>query len=95
MSLDKAQVEAIAELAQLGLTPGEIEELRGELASILEFVAQMSTAELSGITPMAHSNETATPLRPDSVDAVVKRELFQENAPQVQDGLYLVPKVVD
>ena len=95
MSLDKAQVEAIADLARLGLTAQEIDEFRGDLANILAFVEHMNTADLGDVQPMAHPNETATPTRPDNVDAAVDRERFQSIAPVVQDGLYVVPKVVE
>ena len=85
----------IAVSVQLGLTAEEIDQFRGDLVKILTFVEQMNTAELGDVIPMAHPSETATPMRSDDVDARVDRDRFQQIAPAVQDGLYLVPKVVE
>ena len=95
MSLDKDQVQHIAMLARLKLTDDEYAESVEKLSKIVDFVDQLSKADTAGVVPMAHPLDTAQRLRPDAVTEANKRDKYQENAPAVTDGLYLVPKVID
>ena len=95
MSLDKDQVQHIAMLARLKLSDGEYAESVEKLSKIVEFVDQLSQADTDGVVPMAHPLDTAQRLRPDLVTDANERDRFQENAPAVSDGLYLVPKVIE
>ena len=95
MSLDKATIGQLAQLAQLRVSPKEADTLAGELGKILGFVEQMGDVDLSDVTPMAHPFDLSARLRPDQVTEVDRRERYQAQAPQVSDGLYLVPKVLD
>ena len=95
MSLDKHQVQHIATLARLKLSAEECAESVEKLSRIVEFVAQLSQADTQGVLPMAHPLETAQRLRADAVIEVNERDRYQENAAEVSDGLYLVPKVLD
>ncbi len=95
MSLDKDQVRQIALLARLDLKPEEHAELVEKLSRIVDFVDQLSAADTSGVVPMAHPLDVAQRLRPDVVTETVQRDRYQENAPSVTDGLYLVPKVIE
>ena len=95
MSLDKHQVQHIATLARLKLSAEECAESVEKLSKIVEFVAQLSQADTQGVLPMAHPLETAQRLRTDAVIEVNERDRYQENAAEVSDGLYLVPKVLD
>lgn len=95
MSLDKDQVQHIATLARLKLSAEECAESVEKLSRIIEFVAQLSQADTQGVLPMAHPLETAQRLRADAVIEVNERDRYQENAAEVSDGLYLVPKVLD
>jgi len=61
----------------------------------LDFVAQMSAVDTAGVSPMAHPMDAAQRLRPDTVTETDQRERFQSIAPQVEAGLYLVPKVIE
>jgi len=95
MTLERDDVAKIAHLARLAVTDEELEPLRGELAGILHLVEQMEELDTAGIPPMAHPLEMAQRLRPDVVTEENRREAYQAVAPQVENGLYLVPKVIE
>jgi aspartyl-tRNA(Asn)/glutamyl-tRNA(Gln) amidotransferase subunit C len=95
VSLDKDQVQHIAMLARLKLTDDEYAESVQKLSKIVDFVDQLSKADTDGVVPMAHPLDTAQRLRPDAVTEANERDRYQQNAPQVADGLYLVPKVIE
>ena len=95
MSLDKDQVQQIAALARLKLADDEFGETVEKLSRIVDFVDQLSKASTATVVPMAHPLDVAQRLRPDEVSEEIDRDHFQENAPSVSDGLYLVPKVIE
>ncbi len=95
MSLDKDQVQHIAMLARLELAADEFAETVDKLSRIVEFVDQLAEAETDHVEPMAHPLNTPQRLRADRVTEVDERDRFQENAPLVDHGLYLVPKVIE
>lgn len=82
-------------LARLKLTDAEYAESVEKLSDIVNFVDQLSLADTDGVVPMAHPLDTAQRLRPDVVSESNERDSYQENAPEVADGLYLVPKVIE
>lgn len=95
MSLTASDVKKIAHLARLSLNEKDVELYTNQLSKILDFVAQMNQANTEGIEPVAHSLELTQRLRPDKVTEVDQRAAFQAIAPQVEAGLYLVPKVIE
>ncbi len=95
MSLDKDQVQQIAKLARLELSEDEYAESVEKLSKIVDFVDHLSAADTSGVIPMAHPLNVAQRLRADVVTEQNDRDRFQENAPSVANGLYLVPKVIE
>ena len=95
MSLDKDQVQQIAQLARLEIKPEEHTELVDKLSKIVDFVDHLSEADTDGVIPMAHPLNVAQRLRPDVVTEPNERDRYQQNAPSVTDGLYLVPKVIE
>lgn len=95
MSLDKDQVQHIAMLARLKLADDEFGETVDKLSRIVDFVDQLSQADTDHVVPMAHPLHVSQRLRPDEVTERNDREHVQENAPEVQDGLYLVPRVLE
>jgi aspartyl-tRNA(Asn)/glutamyl-tRNA(Gln) amidotransferase subunit C len=95
VSLDKDQVQHIAMLARLKLADDEFVETQEKLSRIVDFVDQLSAAPTDDVVPMAHPLNEAQRLRPDQVTESNIRDKVQENAPSVQDGLYLVPKVLE
>jgi aspartyl-tRNA(Asn)/glutamyl-tRNA(Gln) amidotransferase subunit C len=96
MSLTRADIEKIAELSRLELTESEIPVYVDSLSRILNFVGELERAPTSGIAPMAHPLPgLAQRLRADEVSETDRRDDYQRNAPQVEAGLYLVPKVIE
>ena len=95
MSLDKEQVQQIAVLARLRLADEEFAETVDKLSRIVDFVDQLVQASTEHVIPMAHPLDVAQRLRPDRVTESDDRAHFQENAPAVESGLYLVPKVIE
>jgi aspartyl-tRNA(Asn)/glutamyl-tRNA(Gln) amidotransferase subunit C len=96
MALTQEQIESIAHLARLKLNETEIPVYRQSLSSILEFVGELNAAATQGVAPMAHPLPGLTQrMRPDEVTETDRRERYQANAPQVEAGLYLVPKVIE
>lgn len=96
MSLSPKQIEGIAHLARLDLDATEIPRYVDSLSSILGLVGELERVDTTGVTPMAHPLEGQVQrLREDRVGSPDQRELLQANAPQVQGGQYLVPKVIE
>jgi len=99
MSLSDDQVRRIARLARLDIAPAEVAPVAERLNRILGLIEQMSAVDTKGIEPMAHPLDAQLPqgqrLRPDQVSEKDQRETFQSVAPATQDGLYLVPKVIE
>ena len=95
MSLDKDQVHEIATLARLNIGDDELAETTEKLSRIVDFVDQLSQADTTDVVPMAHPLDVAQRLRPDQVTEVDDRDRYQENAPAVSEGLYVVPKVIE
>lgn len=95
MHIDVEQVRRIAELARLGLADGEAEARIADLEAILSMVDRMQSVDTTGVEPLAHPLELTQRLRPDAVTETDQRTLLQDGAPQVQDGLYLVPRVLE
>jgi aspartyl-tRNA(Asn)/glutamyl-tRNA(Gln) amidotransferase subunit C len=99
MSLSDDQVRRIARLARLDLAPAEVQPVVDRLNRILGLISEMSAVDTKGIEPMAHPLDAALPqgqrLRADQVAEKDQRETFQSVAPAAQDGLYLVPKVIE
>jgi aspartyl-tRNA(Asn)/glutamyl-tRNA(Gln) amidotransferase subunit C len=95
MSLNADEVRRIARLARLALTEGELAAMQQELEGILGLVAQLRAADTAGVEPMAHAQDVTLRLREDVITETDQRERFQAIAPEVEAGLYLVPKVVE
>ena len=95
MSLDKQTVQTIAHLARLKIEDDEIEKYQSELSKILDLVQQMEACDTAGVEPMTHPFDATMRLRPDEISESNQRDKFQESAPSTEDGLYLVPKVID
>jgi aspartyl-tRNA(Asn)/glutamyl-tRNA(Gln) amidotransferase subunit C len=99
MSLSDDQVRRIARLARLDLAPAEVQPVLQRLNRILGLIEQMSAVDTKGIEPMAHPLDASLPqgqrLRADKVTETDRREAYQAVAPATQDGLYLVPKVIE
>jgi aspartyl-tRNA(Asn)/glutamyl-tRNA(Gln) amidotransferase subunit C len=96
MALTREQIASIALLARLELKETEIPVYQQSLSSILDFVGELNRAETKGVEPMAHPLPgLAQRLREDVVTERDSHERYQVNAPKVEAGLYLVPKVIE
>jgi aspartyl-tRNA(Asn)/glutamyl-tRNA(Gln) amidotransferase subunit C len=95
VALTDEEVEAIAHLARLELSPEEIAHYRGDLERILALVQQFAEVETDEIEPMAHPLDLEQRLRVDAVTESDQHELFQSIAPNVSDDLYVVPRVIE
>ena len=95
MTLTADDVNKIAYLARLGIDAQDTDSYAKDLSGMLELVAQMSTINTDNVAPMAHPLDQAQRLRPDQVSETNHREAFQAIAPQVEAGLFLVPKVIE
>lgn len=95
MALSEDEFRQLAHLARIQIPESEFGPVRGNLTSIIDFVEQLEAADTEGVSPMAHPLDTTQRLRPDEVTESDRRERFQQDAPAVEDGLYLVPKVID
>jgi aspartyl-tRNA(Asn)/glutamyl-tRNA(Gln) amidotransferase subunit C len=99
MALTRNDVSRIAELARLELTPAESEAMLAQLNGFFAIVEKMSAVDTSGVeplyTPLSAVSEVSLRLRDDVVTETDEREANQRSAPAVEDGLYLVPRVIE
>jgi aspartyl-tRNA(Asn)/glutamyl-tRNA(Gln) amidotransferase subunit C len=93
--LSREQVSRIAQLARLELAPAEAELMLAELNAILAVVDRLGQVDTAGIEPMAHPQEASQRLREDRATEPDRHAEYQQAAPAVEDGLYLVPKVIE
>ena len=93
LSLD--QVRALANLARIGLEDAEAARLQSDLNGILAMIDEMLAVDTAGVEPMAHPQDARQRLREDVVTEVDEHTLHQSIAPQVEDDLYLVPRVIE
>ena len=95
MSLNKDQVEHIATLARLTLADDELDDVVDKLSRIVDFVDQLQAAPTDDVVPMAHPLNQSQRLRADEVTEADEPDRIQANAPSVEKGYYLVPRVIE
>lgn len=95
MSLNITDVKRVAHLARIEVSDLDAESYLVKLSGILGLIEQMQAVDTTGITPMSHSQDLTQRLREDIVTETNQRKLFQSIAPAVENGLYLVPKVIE
>jgi len=95
MSLETDDVKRIAHLARLAIDAEDIPGYARNLSNILDLVEQMSSVTTEEVRPMAHPMDAQQRLRPDEVTEIDQRDRFLRNAPQVEAGLFLVPRVIE
>lgn len=93
--MEPEQIERLARLAKLKISQETLEQTAASINDVLALVDQLQTAETGDILPMAHPLDAVQHLREDQVTEINQREKFQGIAPAVEDGLYLVPKVIE
>lgn len=95
MSIDRSDVERIAHLARLELNEQDIPAYTENLSSILNLIDEMQQIDTDGVEPLAHPLDAVQRLRADEVTELNQREKLQAVAPAVEEGLFLVPKVIE
>ncbi len=95
MTLKIEDVRNIAQLARLQIDDSSLEQYASDLSNILALAEQMNTVDTTNVSPMAHPLDATQRLRPDEVTESNQREKFQAIAPDVKNGFYRVPKVID
>ena len=95
MPLTRDDVKRAARLARIAIDEREADEVLVQLDRIFGMIAEMQAVDVTGVEPMAHAQDVVLRLRDDAVSEADQRELFQAIAPKVEDGLYLVPKVIE
>jgi aspartyl-tRNA(Asn)/glutamyl-tRNA(Gln) amidotransferase subunit C len=95
MTLSIDDVHRIAHLARIEIDAAQADEVRAKLDAIFGMINELNAVDTAGVVPMAHAQDVALPLRDDNVTETDHHELYQSVAPAVEDGLYLVPKVLE
>jgi len=95
MPLSLPEVKRVAWLARIEITDAEAQAAQGHLNGIFKLIEQMQSVDTEGVAPMAHGQDVVQRLREDRVTEGDQHTLYQSIAPQVEDGLYLVPKVIE
>lgn len=95
MSLDKSDIDKIAWLARFSISEEDIPNYLHDVSNILKLVEKMNSVNTDNIEPLAHPLEITARLRDDKVTETDQREHFQKIAPVVDNGHYLVPKVIE
>ena len=95
MSIQRADIEKLAELARIHLSEDTATATAEGINRVLELIDQLRAADTTGIAPMANPLDATQRLRDDLVSEFVDRDALQAAAPAVEAGLYLVPKVVE
>ena len=95
MALTRDDVKRAARLARIAIDETEADEVLAQLVNIFGMIEEMRAVDVSGVEPMAHAQDLMLRLREDAVTEADQHELFQAIAPRVENGLYLVPKVIE
>lgn len=95
MSLSLDDVKRIAGLARIEIDDAEAHTTQAQLNTIFGLIAAMQAVDTASVAPMAHAQEVHQRLRVDAVDEIDRHIAFQSVAPAVENGLYLVPKVIE
>jgi aspartyl-tRNA(Asn)/glutamyl-tRNA(Gln) amidotransferase subunit C len=95
MRINRDDIQQLAHLARIGIDDGIADDVAAKISDILTMVEQMQASDTAGIEPMANPLDAVARLRPDVIDESNQRAAFQAIAPATENGLYLVPKVID
>ncbi|MEQ8312636.1 MAG: Asp-tRNA(Asn)/Glu-tRNA(Gln) amidotransferase subunit GatC [Gammaproteobacteria bacterium] len=95
MAFDRSEVEKVAQLARLHISEAEADEVTSRITDILNLIDQMQAVDTENVEPLAHPLDMTQPMRADEVTEENRRDELQALAPQSENGLYLVPKVIE
>lgn len=95
MALTLEDVKRVADLARLAIDEAEARAVLSQINDVFNLIAEMRAVDTQGVEPMSHALDVVQRLREDNVTESDQHTLFQSVAPQVESGLYLVPKVIE
>lgn len=95
MALTRDDVKRAARLARIAIDEAQADEVLVQLGRIFDMIEEMSAVDVEGVEPMSHAQDIMLRLRDDVVTEPDQHALFQAIAPRVENGLYLVPKVIE
>lgn len=95
MTISRTDIEKVAVLARIQVDDEQVSALEKDLGNILDLVDQLSAADTDSVEPLAHPLDAVQRLRPDEVTESDQRAAFQAIAPATENGLYLVPRVIE
>ncbi|HSG61166.1 MAG TPA: Asp-tRNA(Asn)/Glu-tRNA(Gln) amidotransferase subunit GatC [Pseudomonadales bacterium] len=95
MAIDKHEIEKLSRLARLSVSEDDSADVAERITRILDLVDQLQAVDTHGVAPMSHPLDAVQRLRADEVSETNQREAFQAIAPNAEQGLYLVPKVIE
>ncbi len=93
--MKRQEIEKLATLARIAIDESTIAEVTERLGSVLELVDQLQAADTSGVEAISHPMQGTQRLREDEVTEINQREALQAIAPDTEEGLFLVPKVIE
>lgn len=95
MAISNEEIVHLAMLSKLDLDEEEVEELRGDLEAMVAYVDKLSELDCEGVEPTTHAVPLTMRLRADAVEQPLDRDVIMENAPDSEDGMFRVPRVVN
>mgnify|MGYP000211932495 FL=1 len=95
MSIERQEIEKLATLSRIAIGEDTITEVSQRLSSVLELVDQLQAVNTDGVEARSHPMKATQRLREDEVSEINQREAFQAIAPDTEEGLFLVPKVIE
>ncbi|MDC0010423.1 Asp-tRNA(Asn)/Glu-tRNA(Gln) amidotransferase subunit GatC [Porticoccaceae bacterium] len=95
MSIERQEIEKLATLSRIAIGEDTITEVSQRLSSVLELVGQLQAVNTEGVEAMSHPMKATQRLREDEVSEINQREALQAIAPDTEEGLFLVPKVIE
>ena len=95
MSISHSEVERVARLARLRIDPADLDDRARDLGRILELFDRLAAVDTRDVEPLSHPLDATQRLRPDAVTETVDRAALQQGAPEVEDGMYMVPRVIE
>jgi aspartyl-tRNA(Asn)/glutamyl-tRNA(Gln) amidotransferase subunit C len=95
MALELTDIHRIAHLARIEIDASAAADVHAKLTAIFGLINELQAIDTTGIVPMSHAQDVALPLRADTVTETDRHATYQSLAPAVEDGLYLVPRVIE
>ncbi|WP_341936393.1 Asp-tRNA(Asn)/Glu-tRNA(Gln) amidotransferase subunit GatC [Marinimicrobium sp. C2-29] len=95
MAIAPSDIAKLAHLARIAVPESEVDQVTQRISDVLDLVDQLQAADTEGVQPMAHPLDATQRLRADQVTETNQRDEFQAIAPATEDGLYLVPRVIE